>query len=315
MASDKFLFISHADKDSEIVSYFVDLLYAIGLKEKNMFCSSRTELDVPIRENIYDYLRNLLDSDTVIPIFMLSDNYYESAACLNEMGAVWMKQQSYFTFLLPNFEFKQIKGAINPNNKGIKLDCDISTLKGELTNFKDEICKIFDTEISANRWEKERDDFINKLNSNSPELNVSLFDNSGYCIGETIHDGCKVIFDESTNKVTTTYDFTKTQADICSLVFFTGEQDLHRHFKQNKKLHFSLKSITNTFKLTVEMRLKNRNVTYDIQTNTEWENYAIPLQKFGGAESEWNMVTEIKFLVFRNDIKKETIEIKKIKIS
>lgn len=126
-----FLFISHSEKDKEIVSFFVELLYQIGLKEENMFCSSVPEIGVPLREDIYDYLSSLLDSDSVIPVFMLSDNYYNSAACLNEMGAVWIKKKDYFTFLLEGFEFKQIRGAINPNRKAIKIDIDEKTLKKE----------------------------------------------------------------------------------------------------------------------------------------------------------------------------------------
>ena len=51
------LFISHSEKDREIISAFVDLLYDIGLKEENMFCSSRTDIGVPIKEDIYEYLR------------------------------------------------------------------------------------------------------------------------------------------------------------------------------------------------------------------------------------------------------------------
>lgn len=107
MFGKKLLFISHAEKDSELVEKFVDLLYDMGVSEKSMFCSSISEIGVPIKEDIYDYLRNLLDSEQVIPVFMLSDNYYASAACLNEMGAVWMKQKDYFTFLLPGFEFSK----------------------------------------------------------------------------------------------------------------------------------------------------------------------------------------------------------------
>ena len=86
MFNKKLLFISHAEKDSKVVEKFVDLLYDMGVPEKSMFCSSISEIGVPIREDIYEYLRNLLDSVHVIPIFMLSDNYYASAACLNEMG-------------------------------------------------------------------------------------------------------------------------------------------------------------------------------------------------------------------------------------
>lgn len=315
MKNNNILFISHSEKDRKIVSAFVDLLYDIGLKEENMFCSSRTDIGVPIKEDIYEYLRSLLDSDNVTPVFMLSENYYNSPACLNEMGAVWMKQQDYFTFLLPGFEFKQIKGAINPNKKGIKFEDNITTLKGELTNFKNEICKIFGTKISDNRWEKQRDYFINQLTSTSSAALINLSDHRGYCIGEVNYNACKVTYDEAKNKVITSYDFTKTKAEIYSLVFFTGELNMRNQFLQNKHLCFSLKSVNNSFELTVELKLKNRDVSYNIQVNKEWENYLIPLQDFGGAESEWQILREIKFLVYRNNIKRETIEIKNIKIS
>lgn len=75
-----------------------------------------------------------------------------------------------------------------------------------------------------------------------------------------------------------------------------------------------MKSVNNSFELTVELRLKSRDVSYNIQTSKEWENYSISLQDFGGAESEWQILREIKFLVYRNNIKRETIEIKDIKI-
>ena len=101
----RLLFISHAEKDSEIVSEFVDLLYNIGLRTEDMFCSSRTDLDIAISEDIYDYLRKTLDLDDVITVFMLSDNYYKSAACLNEMGAVMAN--SAFSASLPLYTFTQ----------------------------------------------------------------------------------------------------------------------------------------------------------------------------------------------------------------
>lgn len=96
--------------------------------------------------------------------------------------------------------------------------------------------------------------------------------------------------------------------------FFTGELNIHNQFLQNKHLCFSLKSVNSSFELTVELKLKNRDVSYNIQTNSEWEDYSIPLQDFGGAESEWQILREVKFLVYRSNVKKETIEIKDIKI-
>lgn len=313
--STKKLFISHADKDSKLVSDFVDLLYDIGLKEENMFCSSRTDIGVPIKEDIYEYLRNLLDSEDVIPIFMLSENYYESAACLNEMGAVWLKQKDYYTFLLPDFEFKQIKGAINPNKKAIKFDGDVVQLKGELTNFKNQICNSFGVIISDNRWEQKRDLFIEKINNISPEIIIDLSYYEGFCIGGINNGGCNIVYDSIVDKITATYDFSKTEAGICSTVFYIGEIDIYKKYKQNRKLCFSLKSNVSNSKLYTELRLKNQNPHRIIRTSNEWQKYEIPLKEFKCPESEWHQLKEIKFIVLSSDIEKETIEIKDLKIT
>lgn len=312
------LFISHSEKDSEIVSDFVDWLYDIGLKTEDMFCSSRTDMDIAIGENIYDYLREVLDSDNVITVFMLSDNYYNSAACLNEMGAVWLKQSGYYTFLLPEFEYKDIRGAINPNIKGIKLDINNKRLKGDLTNFKKRIEKDFGIQtvdsIDSNRWEKQRNQFIESIKNYSTEVKVNLANYRGYCIGENNFGRCSVDYDKTTNIIKTTFDFSNTNSQIHSVVFFVGELNVFNKYKQNKCLTFKLKS-ENEFKVTVELRIKNQDVPYTITATKNWVYYSIPLKEFGGAADNWKVLKEIKFLTFRKDINAETIYIKDITLT
>ena len=309
------LFISHAEKDGKIVFDFVDLLYDIGLKTEDMFCSSRTDLDIAVGEDIYDYLRKTLDSDNVITVFMLSDNYYKSAACLNEMGAVWLKQSSYYTFLLPEFEYKDIKGAINPNVKGIKLDITNKRLNGDLTNFKKRIEKDFGIKpsdsIEINRWEKQREQFIDSINHYSTEVKINLANYQGFCINENNFGGCSVAYDKTTNIIQTKFDFSKTNSQICSVVFFVGEINAFNKFQQNKRLSFKLKA-DNEFSVTVELRIKNQDVPHIIKTTKDWIDYSIPLKEFGGATDNWKVLTEIKFLTHRKDIDAESIYIKDI---
>lgn len=64
------MIISHVEKDGILIEKFVDLLYDIGIPVKFMFCSSIMEIGVPVKEDIYEYLRNLLDFEHVITIFM-----------------------------------------------------------------------------------------------------------------------------------------------------------------------------------------------------------------------------------------------------
>ena len=112
-----------------------------GMKEEDMFCSSVAGLGIPIKQNIYDYLRELLKRDDIYVMFMLSDNYYQSPACLNEMGAAWVTRHDCITFLLPGFEYKDIAGAVDPRELSIKLDDDELLIKSRLGEFKDDLMR------------------------------------------------------------------------------------------------------------------------------------------------------------------------------
>lgn len=319
MYKEKFLFISHAEKDSSMIEKFIDLLYHIGIPEKSMFCSSISELGVPIKEDIYEYLRNLLDSEQVIPIFMLSDNYYSSAACLNEMGAVWIKQTDYFTFLLPNFEFSKIKGAINPSKKGIPLyfksERELQNLKNDLNQFREEMTNLFGVEKNEH-WERKRDEFITqikKIKIDSEVMDIDLEACEGYCIGEFEHEGCKVIFDKNKSKISSKINFKKTKAKICSIVIHVGEINLS-NLIENKNLIFDLRTSNTIQRMEVECRLKNGDVRSSIMTTADWEHYIIPLSEFGGITSEWAELKEIKFLIRRKDTTGGIVEVKNLMI-
>lgn len=320
MFSEKFLFISHAEKDSQMVEKFVDLLYDMGIPEKSMFCSSISEIGVPIKENIYEYLRNLLDSEQVIPIFMLSENYYSSVACLNEMGAVWVKQKDYFTFLLPDFEFSKIKGAIDPGKRGISLwyksEGGLHNLKEDLNQFREEISNLYNIE-KHRHWERKRDEFITqiqRLKMDMEVVDINLKECEGFCIGEYEHNGCIVMFDKIKNKINSKIAFMETKAEICSVVIFTGDLDVSSQYRTNKKLVFDLKTTDTIHSLDVECRLKNRNVRRTVMTSPDWESYSISLAEFGGDISEWESLKEIKFLLRKRDTSGGSIEIKNMMI-
>lgn len=320
MPGKKMLFISHAEKDCEIVERFVDLLYDMGISEKYMFCSSISEIGVPIKEDIYAYLRDLLDSEEVIPIFMLSDNYYSSAACLNEMGAVWMKQKDYFTFLLPDFEFSKIRGAINPGKRGVSLryhsERELQNLKEDLNQFREEMSNLLHIEKHRN-WERKRDEFIRQIQNVKIDMggiDINLKECEGFCIGEFEHYGCTVKYDNAKNKISSQIDFRKTKAEICSIVIFTEELDVSHMCKTEKKLIFDLKASDTICSVEIECRLKNRDVRMAVPTSADWENYSLLLSEFAGGISEWQALKEIKFLLRRKDTIGGNIEIRNLKI-
>lgn len=165
------VFISHASKDSEYVKVFVNLLEDIGLSEDEIVCSSISGYGIPLGEDIYDWLSSQFQEYNLHIIFMLSNNYYQSIACLNEMGAAWVLKQKYDTVLLPNFDFVQIKGAINPNKIGIKLDSSVEELNHRLNELKDNLIEEFGLRaISATKWERHRNEFVENTTNITPKV-------------------------------------------------------------------------------------------------------------------------------------------------
>lgn len=161
------IFISHSSLDIDCVSDIVELLEDLGIRGDQLFCSSIPGYGIPLDEDIYDYLQQQFKEYDLHVIFVLSDNYYKSTACLNEMGATWVLQKRYTTILLPGFDFKEMKGAINPTKISIKLDGDSLDIKEKLGQLKDSIVHEFSlTSISDIRWERKRDIFISKINDN-----------------------------------------------------------------------------------------------------------------------------------------------------
>ena len=312
------LFISHAEKDATIVKALVELLYRIGLNEDDIFCSSISEIGVPIRYDIYEYLRNLLDSEDVVPVFMLSKNYYNSAACLNEMGAVWIKQADYYTLLLPGFSFGQIRGAVNPSKKGIKLDGE--NLIGDLTGLKDSIVELFHLPgISELRWANYCNEFIEFIQSKNKiaKSNDHGFDikaSQAFAIGDTNNEACTLNFDELNGSAIFSFDFSRTHAEKCSLAVLTGAEDLREAYNSGKQLEFWLKASDAVKRIMIEAHLSSWNRETHIDASIVWKKYRIPLCELVPLENEWKMCKEICFVVNRDSVKAGIVEVRDIKI-
>lgn len=166
VVSQPLLFISHASADDEIVAGLVEMLRTIGFNNKNLFCSSVPGYDIPEGEDIYDFLCGKLIDYNLFVIFVLSEAYYNSAACLNEMGAAWVLKANYSTIILPGFQIPDIKGAVNPRKMAVVLG-DSKRVKGKLTQLKDRLIEFFGLPETEDDiiWENDRDKFIDLANA------------------------------------------------------------------------------------------------------------------------------------------------------
>lgn len=162
------IFISHSCQDLLFVQPLVELFEHIGLNTETMFCSSVADYNVPLDSNIYDYLKEQFRNYDLRVVFVLSENYYNSPACLNEMGAAWVLQHKYTSVLLPGFEFKSIKGVIDQMRISIKLDSNKTELKARLNELRNTLIGEIGLKASLssqNIWERHRDKFIEQISS------------------------------------------------------------------------------------------------------------------------------------------------------
>lgn len=159
------LFISHATKDADYIKELVSLFEALGLQEDEIICSSIPPYCIPLDKKVYDWLVNEFQQSDLHMIFALSQYYYDSAACLNEMGAAWAMKHSWTGLLLPGFGFSSIKGCIDTTQISIKLDdADRATLNYRLEELKNNLTHEFRLrDMSHAVWERKRDEFLKKI--------------------------------------------------------------------------------------------------------------------------------------------------------
>ena len=127
----KRIFISHASKDSPFGDAIVGLLRGIGLAQNQIIYTSDPDYGIPPGQDIFDYLRDQIRNDTYM-IYLLSNNYYNSIACLNEMGAAWVRQTDAQMLLLPGFDTNDPRfrsGVSNPNKMAVRVDDNVQMLK------------------------------------------------------------------------------------------------------------------------------------------------------------------------------------------
>ena len=121
-----------------------------------------------MRSHIYDYIKEQFQNYEIIVIMVLSQNYYKSPACLNEMGATWIFELMDFPILLPGFDFSHINGAADPRNIAIKLDAEDAFAR--LNELRERVSKFFGIKISNetdewNAWWRYQNDFLAKIKS------------------------------------------------------------------------------------------------------------------------------------------------------
>lgn len=113
------VFISHRSSDKDIADMLVDFFTGTGISKEVVFCSSLPGND--INERISDEVKAALKASAV-NIAILSQDYYQSAFCLNEAGVLWYEDAPVIPIALPEINPGNMYGFLNNEYKLRRLD-------------------------------------------------------------------------------------------------------------------------------------------------------------------------------------------------
>lgn len=117
------IFISHSSKNKFYGDKLVDLLRSVGIKENEIIYTSNTAYGIPVAQNIFNWLKSQITEKPFV-IYLLSEEYYQSIACLNEMGAAWIIENKHAAIFTPNFNLSSKEfqnGALDPREIGFYI--------------------------------------------------------------------------------------------------------------------------------------------------------------------------------------------------
>lgn len=165
---DKIIFISHKSDDKKYGNALRDFIVGLGVKDSQLIYTSHPLNKIPMDANIYEYLRQHINSQ-IFMIFLWSDKYLESPACMNEMGAAWVTQADYTNIYTPDFSFgnpKYHECAVDTRKMGAVLNGD-AHCKASMIELRQKIQAMFGLENDEQRSSFFIDQFIEAITEDS----------------------------------------------------------------------------------------------------------------------------------------------------
>ena len=176
------IFISHKKEDKAYANALVNLInFIVGADGDKIFCSSVQGYGIRQSRDIMDELKAQFSQYEIFMIIIHSPRYYQSAVCLNEMGAAWVMGTKFSSFLTNDCKAEMMHGVINKEKIYIDPNDDPDMLEAHLNDFKNDIVTFFGKEsIDENKWANARKRFVNEISTLTYEpiakTDVDLFE-------------------------------------------------------------------------------------------------------------------------------------------
>lgn len=164
------IFLSHKSDDKKYGDALRDFIVGLGVNNNQLIYTSHPLHKIPLDANIYDYLRQHINSK-IFMIILWSNKYLDSPACLNEMGAAWVTRADYTNIYVPSFSFgnpKYHECAVDTRKMGAVLNGD-EHCKASMRELKKKIQDFFGLKDDENNSGYLLDKFINSISQEHNE--------------------------------------------------------------------------------------------------------------------------------------------------
>lgn len=161
------VFISHKKEDKAYADALVNMInFIVGADGDKIFCSSVQGYGIKQSRDIMDDLKAQFDEHEIFMIIVHSPRYYQSAVCLNEMGAAWVMGTRFSSFLTKDCKSEHMRGVINKEKIYIDPNDDTDMLEAHLNDFKNDLLEFFGKDpIDENKWANARRRFVNEVSA------------------------------------------------------------------------------------------------------------------------------------------------------
>ena len=157
---DRKIFLSHSSKDKAYGDALVSLMLRVGLSTKQIIYSSNPNCGIPIGYDIYEYLKEAIHHHPYM-LYLLSEHYYDSIACMNEMGAAWVCQNQYLLMATPGFNYADSRfqnGAANPKSLAVQMES-----KARMREFVQRMADYFQIHVDPIQAEQALQEYMGEL--------------------------------------------------------------------------------------------------------------------------------------------------------
>jgi len=147
---DNKVFISHSTVNKEIADHFCAYLVRLGVKEKNIFCSSVVGQGISNSEKLNEAISKAIYHSFLL-VYIISYDFLKSSYCMEELGVGWYlsqrKQAKCFYLILPDIELSELVGFVN--SKIDKFSFLDSSHASELSSLSCDLIKNLDIQMKT----------------------------------------------------------------------------------------------------------------------------------------------------------------------